>query len=807
MAKRWAVRGALVVVVVLASLALSGALARRGAFAGGNLDTVAVTVTGSPVSGLTMSPLALSPAFSSATSDYTIRCQSGVNVVALDVDASGPLTVNYPGGSQSGTNVNVPLALVENQAVEVRGPGASDYWIRCLPHDFPDIQVNQAGVGTPGWTPGWYLTGNITTSAAAGSGTYAMILNGNGTPVWYQHAPDGAIGVELTPGAVQGTYSHTLSWAPNLGPGLGAAPDGAFNLLDLDTMASQPLSAWVTPTDPHELFQDAGGNRWMISSPLRYGMNLSPLGLAAVHTIVDCVIQETNPQGNLVWAWRASDHIGVNETNPSLMGLPLIDGQQAADVYHCNSVDIDPINPDHVLLSSRNTAAVYLIDKSTGSVTWKLGGTPYNQSGAQVLSIAGDPEGTFSAQHDARFEPNGDVSLYDDHGALPGPARGVEYHINTNAGSATMDWQLAAPDGLSAAATGSFRCYDGSVSTYDQLGSSFVGSNCAGASSAVVGWGAKQGSGFTEVTADSTKRVLFNVAFPNGEVEYRVLKVPVSALNVSLLRDTAGLPFSGKLPATPVPYPQGLGYWLVASDGGVFAFGDASFFGSMGGHPLSKPMVGMSSTADGNGYWLVASDGGVFAYGDAGFFGSAGGEPLARPVVGMAMTPDGRGYWLAGADGGVFAYGDASFYGSMGGQRLSQPVVGIAATPDGGGYWLVAADGGVFSFGDAAFHGSMGGQRLSRPVAGITASGSGQGYILVAQDGGVFAFGDAVYQGSMGGQVLARPVVGVTGFSQGRSYWLSSADGGVFTFGAAPYAGSMGGRPLAAPVVGMADAG
>ena len=43
----------------------------------------------------------------------------------------------------------------------------------------------------------------------------------------------------------------------------------------------------------------------------------------------------------------------------------------------------------------------------------------------------------------------------------------------------------------------------------------------------------------------------------------------------------------------------------------------------------------MASTPDGGGYWLVASDGGVFSYGDAKFAGSMGGTPLNKPVVGM----------------------------------------------------------------------------------------------------------------------------------------------------------------------------
>jgi hypothetical protein len=74
------------------------------------------------------------------------------------------------------------------------------------------------------------------------------------------------------------------------------------------------------------------------------------------------------------------------------------------------------------------------------------------------------------------------------------------------------------------------------------------------------------------------------------------------------------------------------------------------------------------STPSGNGYWICGSDGGVFTYGDAAFYGSIPGiEPrvtLAAPIVGMAATPTGRGYWLLGKDGGVFNFGDARFYGA-----------------------------------------------------------------------------------------------------------------------------------------------
>jgi hypothetical protein len=72
----------------------------------------------------------------------------------------------------------------------------------------------------------------------------------------------------------------------------------------------------------------------------------------------------------------------------------------------------------------------------------------------------------------------------------------------------------------------------------------------------------------------------------------------------------------------------------------------------------------MASTPTGKGYWLVGSDGGIFTFGDAQFYGSMGGKILNKPIVAMASTPTGKGYWLVGSDGGIFTFGDAQFYGS-----------------------------------------------------------------------------------------------------------------------------------------------
>ena len=222
--------------------------------------------------------------------------------------------------------------------------------------------------------------------------------------------------------------------------------------------------------------------------------------------------------------------------------------------------------------------------------------------------------------------------------------------------------------------------------------------------------------------------------------------------------------------------PATSGYWLAAGDGGIFSFGNHPFFGSMGGKPLNKPVVGMAPTpvfgsTGGRGYWEVATDGGIFSFGDAQFHGSMGGKPLNKPVVGMAATPDGAGYWEVAADGGIFNFGDAHFYGSTGAMHLNAPVVGMASTADGNGYSLVAADGGIFSYGDAQFYGSMGGKPLNKPVVGMASTPDGKGYWLVASDGGIFSFGDAQFHGSIGGKPLNKPVVGLSPTNDGNGYW------------------------------------
>jgi hypothetical protein len=70
----------------------------------------------------------------------------------------------------------------------------------------------------------------------------------------------------------------------------------------------------------------------------------------------------------------------------------------------------------------------------------------------------------------------------------------------------------------------------------------------------------------------------------------------------------------------------------------MFSFGSAKFVGSAAGLAKINPIVGMAATPDGAGYWLVGSDGGIYAYGTAPFMGSTGSLKLNKPIVAMVAS-------------------------------------------------------------------------------------------------------------------------------------------------------------------------
>jgi hypothetical protein len=255
--------------------------------------------------------------------------------------------------------------------------------------------------------------------------------------------------------------------------------------------------------------------------------------------------------------------------------------------------------------------------------------------------------------------------------------------------------------------------------------------------------------------------------------------------------------------AVPGPPAGGAGYWMLGSDGVVYAFGEARHLGQPATGLGGARAVDLESTPSGAGYWVVDDWGGVFAYGDARHHGDVDGDALApgEVVTSLSSDPAGDGYWIFTSRGRALPFGSARHLGDMAKTKLNGPVLDSVSTPTGLGYYMVAADGGIFAFGDARFFGSMGGKRLNAPVQSLVPDPDGAGYWLVASDGGVFAF-DAPFRGSMGATRLNKPVTGMVRFGDG--YLMVGEDGGIFNFSDRSFSGSLGDRPPARPVVSVA---
>ena len=281
--------------------------------------------------------------------------------------------------------------------------------------------------------------------------------------------------------------------------------------------------------------------------------------------------------------------------------------------------------------------------------------------------------------------------------------------------------------------------------------------------------------------AGSVSSLLNAVACTSGGCASVGYRQGSSGVAVTLAVENPGAVAIASDPVTP-------GYWLVNGAGVISAHGGAAFYGDTRSLTLAQPVRGISATSDGQGYLFFAADGGVFAFGDAKFSGSLPGLGVhVSDIVGIASTRDGKGYWMVGADGGLFAFGDARFVGSLPGLGVHvSDIVGIAAAPSGNGYLMVGSDGGVFAFGTAAYHGSLPGLGIAvTDIVAIAPSATESGYLLVGADGGTFSFGSgAPYEGSLPGiGVSVSDVVGLALTPDSSGYWMAEATGAVWNFG------------------------
>ncbi len=535
-----------------------------------------IDLSGSPISSLTTSPISLNAAFNPTEKNYALfDCQTGPNQIDISLASAGTLDYNGSGS----TSLNFSISLYPNQAVAIVATNPNlitsqiQYWIRCLPPNFPKMTVSRPG--NP--SPGYYLTTINTTNPTQGApenGNYSIITNNYGTPIWYQ--------------PYLGYTTHNLQLLPGdnltqfVNNGLTTSYSTVFDQLDTQTQYFQQLPNGFS--SKHELYLSPNGNYYTLEDYL-VPANLTSLGYPNIHYYIGCLIEELSPTNNILWEWNASDHVSLAEWNPAVGPVISTGTNSYLDPFHCNSLDVN--SSGQVLLSMRNTSAMYLIDKATGKILWKLSGNSVVGDGEPHLTILNDPEGQTYGQHDARFEPNGDISCFDDHSISSGYARGVSYHINLTNLTATMDWEYSKPLSGSSIAIGSFRRLDGGNDN-------------------IIDWGLEPNTGFTEV--DAAGNVLLSVVFPNDNSSTRAEKIPISSINLNLLRQTAGQPPSigpGQMPSSsdPVSAVQGNYFHSVQPLRMVDTRPNSGYTGQ--GSPLS---AGSTLSLNLNGKYGIPSD-------------------------------------------------------------------------------------------------------------------------------------------------------------------------------------------------------
>jgi Arylsulfotransferase (ASST) len=253
-------------------------------------------------------------------------------------------------------------------------------------------------------------------------------------------------------------------------------------------------------------------------------------GYSTSDRVVDAVIQEldpTLPAGSPpVWEWNSKDHFNINETTfPQRFDTDGNGVPDTVDLVHLNS--IEPQANGDLVVSFRHLDAVVQINRATGNVIWKVGGTPTTKDtavGAKILTVLNDPLGGPARQHSATITPTGNLLLYDNRTPFTapgspsiGPARAAEYQLDLTANTARLVWRLDQSTGRSAFGLGSvIRFTDGDT---------------------LIHWGVIQP---LMIQVDAASNLQWQIFQPTGGYGYRVAKEPVASFDRSTLRALAG---------------------------------------------------------------------------------------------------------------------------------------------------------------------------------------------------------------------------------------------------------------------------
>ena len=226
-----------------------------------------------------------------------------------------------------------------------------------------------------------------------------MVLSDRGEPLWYSARPNVARDLKIVRHRGQRMLAF-YEWAPR-GRSFYALLDRRYRLI------ARIRAGNDYRINTHELQVTPAGTAYVSA--------YRPVRLSGLpRPVLDFVIQEIDLEtGDVLFEWHALDHV-----QPSASYEPPR-GRGSWDYFHGNSIEPPASRQGTIIVSARNTSAVYGIDRSTGAVRWVLGGRRDQFAlGAR----------RFCAQHDARRQPNGDITLFDNGGAALGNMRDCPVH-------------------------------------------------------------------------------------------------------------------------------------------------------------------------------------------------------------------------------------------------------------------------------------------------------------------------------------------------------------------------------------------
>ena len=319
------------------------------------------------------------------------------------------------------------------------------YRVRCLPAGFPKWEFESLRP-----TPSGLFT--VSFQAPGDKRPWVIVFDDEGVPRWWFNPDTRALWAQVL-------RDGTIAWARSFGDGYGVDPRMAFEIRSPGGGLRRVVNTNDSIIDGHEFHELPDGD-FLTDSYVPRKADLRRFGGPRRAAVVSAVIQEVDPKGRLLWHWSSRGRIGLAETGrwwrnvlsnakPGLGSLPTF------DPVHINSVE--PRDNDEVIVSTRHVDAVYGIDRATGAIRWKLGGTPT----AQSLEVVGDPaRKLFGGQHDVRISQDGTLSVYDNGKDRPRRPRVAFYRLDLEQGKAVYRGQLNDPEIESSHCCGSARQLD-----------------------------------------------------------------------------------------------------------------------------------------------------------------------------------------------------------------------------------------------------------------------------------------------------------------------------------------------------------